>query len=91
MKLTPWLLLYIYSLTASTTTTAAPGMWYYLCVFFILLLSRCLLLCATDFSEALTKIDLMAQGLEEVKREIATPADPARGMWYYLCAFFMCY
>jgi hypothetical protein len=33
------------------------------------------LLCATDFSEAaLAKLDLMAQGLEEVKREIATLA-----------------
>jgi hypothetical protein len=26
MKLTPWLLLYIYFLTAPTTATAAPGM-----------------------------------------------------------------
>jgi hypothetical protein len=32
------------------------------------------LFCATDFSEALTKIDLMAQGLEEVRSEIATLA-----------------
>jgi hypothetical protein len=41
MKLTPWLLLYTYFLTAPATATAAPGMWYYLCDFFMLLLSRC--------------------------------------------------
>jgi hypothetical protein len=41
-ELTPWLLLYIYFLTASATATTSPGMCYCLCAFFILLLSRCL-------------------------------------------------
>jgi hypothetical protein len=40
IELTPWLLLYMYSLTAPAPATAAQGMWYDLCDFFILLQSR---------------------------------------------------
>jgi hypothetical protein len=41
MKLTPWLLLYIYFLTAPPPAPPPAGMWNYLCDFFILLLNRC--------------------------------------------------